>query len=255
MELICDYNKFVGYKVTNESLSHKAWAPLNWLFLPRPLGDWASYAKNRPLFSGNLEATDQCLYLPLWGLPESQGGRQKHRIFLSHEILHRCKFWDWKKFWKNCFHYGTGQVYSRVMDEQILVQELLGDFEVLPQRPCGFVHEPCEFSKLILTFTETLFSFYAEPSNWAGSRSGPFCDYFQPSSKHQTSLCTDGDSMVMLEHWRTAKGFISVICMVSSHCRKARMRFVRDYCDLTNEAQTSISCKSGRGTWAFCFTA
>ena len=29
----------------------------------------------------------------------------------------------------------------------------------------GFVHEPCEFSKLILTFTETLFLFYAEPSD------------------------------------------------------------------------------------------
>lgn len=58
MELICDYNKVVGYKVTNERLSHKTWAPLNWLLLYRPLGNWASYAKNRPLFSGNLEATD-----------------------------------------------------------------------------------------------------------------------------------------------------------------------------------------------------
>lgn len=65
MELICDYNKMVGYKVTNEPLSHKTWAPLSWLLLHRLLGDWASYTKNRPLFSRNLEATDQCLYLPL----------------------------------------------------------------------------------------------------------------------------------------------------------------------------------------------
>lgn len=102
---------------------------------------------------------------------------------------------------------GLEQVYSRVMDEQILVQELLGDWG-LPQRPCGFVHEPCEFSKLILTFTETLFSFYAEPLTELGPSLAP-SDYFQPSSKQQTSLCTDGDSMTMLEHWRTAKGFIS----------------------------------------------
>jgi len=48
--------------------------------------------------------------------------------------------------------------------------------------------------------------------------------------------------------------YFIVICMVSSHCRKARMRFVRDYCDLANEVQTSINGKSGSGTWVFGFT-
>ena len=157
MELISDYNKVAGYKATYESSSHKAWAPLDWLLLHRPLGDWTSYAENRPLFSGNLETIDQCLCLGMCGLPVCQGGSQQHRSFPSHEILHRYIFRDWKKIWKNYFHQGTKQVYSRVMDEQLLVQELLGDFEGLPQRPSGFVHEACEHSKLIPTFKETLF--------------------------------------------------------------------------------------------------
>lgn len=66
MELICEYNKVVGYKVTNERLSHKTWAPQLAASITDPC-NWVSYAKNRPLFSGNLEATDfQVLHLPLW---------------------------------------------------------------------------------------------------------------------------------------------------------------------------------------------
>ena len=76
MELISDYNKVAGYKATYESSSHKAWAPLDWLLLHRPLGDWTSYAENRPLFSGNLETIDQCLCLGMCGLPVCQGGSQ-----------------------------------------------------------------------------------------------------------------------------------------------------------------------------------
>lgn len=73
------------------------------------------------------------------------------------------------------------------------------DFVSVLQRPSGSVHKSYEHSKLICSFKETLFPFLTEPSDWAGSKSGPFYDYFQPSSEHQTCLCTDWDSMAIME--------------------------------------------------------
>lgn len=164
MELICDYNKVVGYKVTNEHLSHKTWAPLNWLLLYRPLGigllmlrtDLCSLEIQRQLISAYISLCEGCLYL-----------REGVRSTEASQVMKFCTDINFE------IERHSGRIVFIKELSKFIVESWMNksqsknsqETEVLPPRPCGFVHEPCEFSKLILTFTETLFSFYAEPSD------------------------------------------------------------------------------------------
>lgn len=96
------------------------------------------------------------------------------------------------------------------MDEAFLVEERLGDFDSLPQRPSGSVHVPCEHSKLIPMFKETpLPRFIQNLLTELGPRLASSVIISNSWGEHLTCLHTDWEFMALRELWRTAKGFVS----------------------------------------------